>query len=70
MRIKVDRDLILLPNVRHRVVALISIHLKLSMRCLDQEFWFKVDPKLPFLGKNREIGKNMEIKKKEREKAI
>ena len=30
----------------------------------DREFWVKVDLKLPFLGKNGEIGKNREIFKK------
>ena len=34
------------------------------MRFPDREFWVKVDPKLPFLGKNQEIGKNREIFKK------
>ena len=30
----------------------------------DREFWAKVDPKLQFWGKNREIGKNWEILEK------
>ena len=34
------------------------------MRFPDREFWVKVDQKLLFLGKNREIGKNWEIFKK------
>ena len=34
------------------------------MRFPDREFWVKVDPKLPFWGKNREIGKNRKIFKK------
>ena len=36
--IKVDRDFILLPNDRYRVLALISIYLKLLMSSLDWEF--------------------------------
>ena len=34
------------------------------MRFPDREFWVKVDQKLLFLGKNREIGENREIFKK------
>ena len=34
------------------------------MRFPDREFWVKVDQKLLFLRKNREIGKNREIFKK------
>ena len=34
------------------------------MRFPDREIWVKVDQKLPFLGKNGEIGKNREIFKK------
>jgi len=30
------------------------------MRFPDREFWVKIDPKLPFLGKNREIFKKSE----------
>ena len=31
------------------------------MRCPGREFWAKVDQKLPFWGKNREVGKNRKI---------
>ena len=34
------------------------------MRFPDREFWVKIDPKLPFWGKNREVGKNREIFRK------
>ena len=52
------------------MVTLISIYFELLMGCPDQEFQVKVDPKLTFLGQNREIGKNREIKKKNSENVI
>ena len=63
-KIKVDRDLILLPNHRYRVVAFITIRLELLMRCHDWEFWVKVDPKL--WGKNPEKSGNFQKSEKKK----
>ena len=40
---KIDRDLILLPNDRYEVVALISIFFEFLMGCPDLEFQVKVE---------------------------
>ena len=43
---------------------MISKHLELLMECPDQEVRVGVDLKLPFWGKNREIGINRKICRK------
>ena len=55
---KVERDLPLLPRDRYRVVALISIHLKLLIRCPNREFlWSNLIQNSLLRGKSRKIGK-------------
>ena len=54
---KIDRELSLLSNDRYGAVALISICFELWMGCPDREIRVKVDTRLQFLGKNREIFK-------------
>ena len=36
---------------------MISLHFELLVGCPNRKFLVKVDPKLPFWGKNRKIGK-------------
>ena len=68
MLMKIDRDLILLPNDRYGVVALVSIYFELLMGCPNRKFQFKVDQKLKFFRENWEIEKNQEIFKKNKKR--
>ena len=61
---KVDRDLISLPNDGYGVVALISIHLKMLITCLDRNFGSKLTQNYHFAVKIGRLRKNGKFSKK------